>query len=108
MRPAELEPHHDDGQHGEKPGKQAVDVKSRTRFNRTKQVPHSGQSPEPRSEVHDIRIANPDPPVRNNTGKRRLVPEIVVQRHNPEIEILAHCGYHVLDAADGTAKLVTR
>src|ERR1035441_6196891 len=47
-RPAELEPAHQNGQHGEAPCEKAGEVQNRIPLHRTKQRPHAEEGPTPR------------------------------------------------------------
>jgi hypothetical protein len=61
---------------------------------------------EPWPEIKDIRLTDLDPLIHDNPGKRRLVPEIAVQGHDPKRKLLAKRCHQVRDAADGAAGLV--
>jgi hypothetical protein len=104
--PTELEPTHEHGQHGESPAIEAVEVKNRVLVGRTKERPHSKETSGSRAQVHDVGMANPDPPVHGNAGKRRLLPKIPVQSYDPEMEFSADRRGQVCDALSWAATFV--
>jgi hypothetical protein len=104
-RPAESEPIHDHRQYREGPGTEALEVKNRALVERTKQRPQAEEASEARPQVHDIRIANPDPPICDNAGKRQLLQQIAVPSYDLKTELPGKRLHQALDAAEGAASL---